>query len=174
MYHAVGPKWIGIRLSRAGTGVTEERGPRFGIIEGKGDVRYSITVDERDRQERRDRHFCFLEEHLVGMFPRLTLTSPPDKVAWIWKRYNFESYLLEIRAAKFLRIMELCFLNMGVDAWFQASTPLWNLGSLGIFRRVEWQLITYFSGQTIGPVFKGQGTAWPFKMGPIIFSRNVG
>ena len=53
MYHVVGPKRIRIRLARAGTGVAEERGPRLGIIEGEGGVRYSITVDERDRQERR-------------------------------------------------------------------------------------------------------------------------
>jgi hypothetical protein len=79
MYHVVGHKRIRIRLARTATGVAEERGPRFGIIEGEGDVRYSITVDDGDRQERRERHFYFFEEHFVGMFPRLTLTYPPDK-----------------------------------------------------------------------------------------------
>jgi hypothetical protein len=79
MYHVVGHKRIRIRLARTGTGVAEEGGPRFGIIEGEGDVRYSITVDNWNRQERRERHIYFLAENLVGMFPRLTLTSPPDK-----------------------------------------------------------------------------------------------
>jgi hypothetical protein len=46
-----------------------------------GEVRCSITVDEPDRQERREKHFYFWEEHLVGRFPRLTLTSPPAKLA---------------------------------------------------------------------------------------------
>jgi hypothetical protein len=31
-----GPKRIRIRLARAGTGVAEERGQRFGIIEERG------------------------------------------------------------------------------------------------------------------------------------------
>lgn len=74
-----GPKRFRLRLAQAGTGVAEERGLRFGIIEGEGDIRYSITVDERDRQERRERHFYFWEEHLVGRFPRLTFTSSPNK-----------------------------------------------------------------------------------------------
>jgi hypothetical protein len=74
-----GPKRIQLRLAQTGTGVAKERGPRFGIREGE--VRCLITVDEWDRQERRDRHLYFWEEHLVGRFPRLTLTSPPDKIS---------------------------------------------------------------------------------------------
>ena len=76
IYHVVCPQRIRITLAWAGTGVAQERGPLFGIIEGEGDVRYSITVDDRDRQKKREKHFYFLEENLVGMFPRLTLTSP--------------------------------------------------------------------------------------------------
>jgi hypothetical protein len=51
----LGPKRIRLTLARAVTGFAEKRGPRFGIIERKGDVRCSITVDEgTDKTEGRD------------------------------------------------------------------------------------------------------------------------
>jgi len=51
----------------------------------------------------------------------------------------------------------------------------WDLRSSGVLRNVIWELVAEVSGQTSGPIFKGQSiqeeilgwTAWPLKMGPI-------
>jgi hypothetical protein len=67
--------WPGLELE------LPKREARDSVLEREGEVRCSITVDERDRKERREKHFYFWEEHLVGRFPCLTLSSPPDKIS---------------------------------------------------------------------------------------------
>jgi hypothetical protein len=57
---------------------------------------------EQDRQERRERHFYFWEEHLVGTFPRLNLTSPPDKSGV--KMKTLHSYIKTNQMHQFLKL----------------------------------------------------------------------
>jgi hypothetical protein len=106
---------MGIRMARAETGVAEERGPRFGITEREGDVRCWSRVDQQDREGRRETLFYFGEEHLVGKFPCLNFTYPPDKTSMKMKTSQLRKLLASNKDSKISENNELVFLNMGVN-----------------------------------------------------------
>ena len=58
----------------------------------------------------------------------------------------------------------LSFDSLAVCDFRLPSPHNWGLRSSAMLHSVDWKLGTKFSGQLIGPVFKGQSVPWPVKI----------